>query len=95
MTNAPEFGDGAQLPRVYVNSAADQRGGRRTVGVGRLWVGGLMVAIVAAGLAVVGLILARGIADIPVLVKKDGQLVNAETWWYAAAAFEYSAVTFR
>jgi hypothetical protein len=61
--------------------------GRRTVEAGRLWVGGLMVAIVAAGVAVVGLIVARGIADVPVLVKKDGQLVNADTWWYAAAAF--------
>jgi hypothetical protein len=45
-----------------------------------------MAAVVAALLAVVGLILARGIADVPVLVQKDGQLVNAETWWYAAAA---------
>jgi Family of unknown function (DUF6069) len=87
VTNAPGFGDGRQLPRVYVNPAADQHGGRRTVEVGRLWVGGLMVAVVAAGLAVVGLILARGIADVPVLAKKNGQLVNAETWWYAAAAF--------
>jgi Family of unknown function (DUF6069) len=79
--------DGPQLPRVYVNPAADQHGGRRTVEAGRLWVGGLMVAIVAAGVAVVGLILARGIANVPVLVKKDGQLLNAETSWYAAAAF--------
>ena len=86
MTNAREFGDGPQLRRVYVNPAADRQGGRRTVEVGRLWVGGLMVAIVAAGLAVVGLILTRAIANVPVLVKKDGQLVNAETWWYAAAA---------
>jgi len=72
---------------VYVNPAADRQGGRRTVEVGRLWVGGLMVAIVVAGVAVVGLMVARGIADVPVLVRKDGELVNAETWWYAAAAF--------
>jgi hypothetical protein len=87
VTYDPRFGNGPQPPRVYVDPAADRQGGRRTVQEGRLWVGGLMVAIVAAGLAVVGLILARGIADVPVLVEKDGQLVNAETWWYAAAAF--------
>ena len=86
MTNGPQFGDDPRLPRVYVNPAADRQGGRRTVEVGRLWVGGLMVAIVVAGVAVVGLMVARGIADVPVLVKKDRELVNAETWWYAAAA---------
>jgi hypothetical protein len=88
VTNPPQYGEGPQIPRVYVNPAAgQQQGRRRRVDEGRLWVGGLMVAIVAAGLAIVGLLLARGIADVPVLVKKDGQLVNAETWWYAAAAF--------
>jgi len=87
VTNGPQFGDDPRLPRVYVNPAADRQGGRRTVEVGRLWVGGLMVAIVVAGVAVVGLMVARGIADVPVLVRKDGELVNAETWWYAAAAF--------
>jgi hypothetical protein len=81
--NGPEFDDG---PRVYVNPAADQEWAPR-VATGRLWMGGVMVAVVAAGVAVVGLLVARGIGNVPVLVERDGQLVNAETWWYAAAAF--------
>ena len=46
-----------------------------------------MAGVVAAGVAVVGLLIARGILDVDVLVQKDGQLVNANTWWYAGAAF--------
>ena len=92
MTNAPDFGDGSQVPRVYVNRGADQQGRRRAVDAGRLWTGGVMAAVVAAGVAVVGLLIARGIADVPVLVQKDGQLVNAETWWYAVAAFAGAVV---
>ena len=46
-----------------------------------------MAGVVAAGVAVVGLLIARGILDIAVLVQKNGKLVNANTWWYAAAAF--------
>jgi hypothetical protein len=52
-----------------------------------LWTGGLVAGVVAAGVAVVGLLIVRGIFDLRVLVKSDGQLVNANTWWYAAAAF--------
>ncbi len=55
--------------------------------VGRLWTGGLLAGVVAAGVAVVGLLVARGILDIPVLVDRDGVLVDASTWWYASAAF--------
>jgi hypothetical protein len=87
VTYAPDYGDGRPPPRMYVNPGAGQPGGRRTVEAGRLWVGGLMAAIVAAGVAVVGLLVARGIGNVAVLVEKDGRLVNAETWWYAAAAF--------
>ena len=43
--------------------------------------------VAAAGIAVVGLLVLRGILDIPVLVRKDGKLVNANTWWYALGAF--------
>jgi hypothetical protein len=82
----PDFGDRTDAPRMYVNDPGDQRGGRRRVDEGRLWTGGIMAAVVAAGVAFVGLLIARGIADVPVLVEKDGQLVNADTWWYAAAA---------
>ena len=88
MTNPPQYGEGPQVPPGSTSTRRQtSKDGARRVDEGRLWVGGLMVAIVAAGLAIVGLLLARGIADVPVLVKKDGQLVNAETWWYAAAAF--------
>jgi hypothetical protein len=60
---------------------------RRIIDPGRLWTGGLMAGVVAAGVAIVGLLIARGIFDVRVLVQEDGQLVNANTWWYAAAAF--------
>jgi hypothetical protein len=59
----------------------------RVIDTGRLWMGGLLAGVVAAGVAVVGLLIARGILDIAVLVQKDGKLVNANTWWYAGAAF--------
>ena len=61
-------------------------GNRRVVDAGRLWVGGIMAGVVGAGIAVVGLLIARGIADIPVLVEQKGKLVSASMWWYAAAA---------
>ena len=61
---------------------------RRIIDGGRLWAGGLLAGVVAAaGIAVVGLLVLRGILDIPVLVRKDGKLVNANTWWYALGAF--------
>jgi hypothetical protein len=60
---------------------------RRIIDAGRLWSGGVMAALVAAGVAIVGLLIARGLFDIPVLVGRNGKLINADTWWYAAAAF--------
>jgi hypothetical protein len=66
---------------------AEGSDGRRIVDARRLWIGGLTAGVVAAGVAVVGLLIARGILDVEVLVQKDGQLVNANTWWYAGAAF--------
>jgi hypothetical protein len=60
---------------------------RRIIDAGRLWTGGLMAGVVAAGVAIVGLLIARGIFDVRVLAQEDGRLVNANTWWYAAAAF--------
>lgn len=60
---------------------------KRAVDGGRLWVGGAMAGVVGAGVAVVGLLIARGIFDIPVLVQREGELVNASTWWYASTAF--------
>jgi Family of unknown function (DUF6069) len=60
---------------------------RRIVDVSRLWTGGPLAGVVAAGVAVVGLLVVRGILDIPVLIERDGALVDASTWYYAAAAF--------
>jgi hypothetical protein len=60
-------------------------GDRRIIDAGRLWAGGLMAGVVAAGVAVVGLLIARGILDVDVLVRQNGKLVNANTWWYAGA----------
>jgi tetrahydromethanopterin S-methyltransferase subunit C len=60
---------------------------RRVVDTSRLWTGGLLAGVVAAGVAIVGLLVVRGIMDIPVLVERDGKLADASTWWYAAAAF--------
>jgi hypothetical protein len=64
-----------------------ENGTRRVVDAGRLWSGGLLAGVVAAGIAVVGLLIVRGILDIPVLVSRNGNLVEASTWWYAGAAF--------
>ena len=62
---------------------------RRIVDSGRLWAGGVMAAVVAAGVAIVGVLIARGVLDIPVLVERGGKLVDASMWWYAVAAFVY------
>jgi hypothetical protein len=44
-------------------------------------------ALVSAGVAVVGLLIARGVFDTPVLIRdSNGALVNANTWRYALAA---------
>jgi Family of unknown function (DUF6069) len=65
---------------------------RLGVDAGRLWVGGVMAGVVGAGIGVVGFLIARGILDIPVLVEREGKLVNANVWWYAAAAFAAALV---
>jgi hypothetical protein len=66
----------------------DARPGRRgAIDARRLWVGGVMSGLVAAGVALVGLMAARGLLDIQVLVRQDGALVNANSWWYASVAF--------
>ena len=59
---------------------------RRVIDAKRLWIGGIMAGVVGAGIAVVGLLIARGIFDIPVLVEQEGKLVNPSTWWYAGVA---------
>jgi hypothetical protein len=60
---------------------------RRIIDAGRLWSGGVLAGVVAAGVAVVGLLIARGVLDIPVLIERKGHLVNASMVWYAVVAF--------
>lgn len=54
------------------------------VNAGRLWAGGAAAAVVAALIAVAGIVIARGIFDIPVLAPQgDGVWGGASTLWYA------------
>jgi hypothetical protein len=53
----------------------------------RLWSGGVATAVVAALLAVVGILLSRGVLDVPVLSPKgEGVWGNANTVTYALVA---------
>jgi hypothetical protein len=63
-------------------SARDGRdaGERSPVNANRLWTGGVATAVVAALVAVVGVLIARGLFDVPVLAPtEDGVLGNANT----------------
>jgi Family of unknown function (DUF6069) len=60
----------------------DDGSGPRTLQVdaGRLWTGGLATALVAALVALVGVLIARGLFDVPVLAPTDkGALGDAST----------------
>ena len=66
---------------------------RPGVDAGRLWAGGLATAIVAALIAVLGILVARGIFDVPVLApKQSGSWGNANTFTYAVVAFGAAVV---
>lgn len=55
------------------------------VKAGRVWGGGLATALVAAGVALVGLLVIRGVLDIPVLTPSDGDpLFNEAAGWLPA-----------
>ncbi|RSM90659.1 hypothetical protein DMH04_04135 [Kibdelosporangium aridum] len=57
---------------------------RPGVNAARLWASGLATAVVAALLAIVGIMIARGIVDVPVLAPKgEGVWGNANTFTYA------------
>jgi hypothetical protein len=59
-----------------------------SVDAGRMWIGGLMAGLVAAGVGIVGLLIARGIFHVRVFAKSpSGELVNASSLWYALLAF--------
>jgi hypothetical protein len=52
----------------------------RTVDAGRLWTGGLATALVAALVALVGVLICRGLLDVPVLAPtEEGTLGDATT----------------
>jgi hypothetical protein len=69
---------------MYNSPAVPQR---PVVNSGRLWSGGLATALVAALIAVVGILLTRGLFDVPILAPKgDGVWGGANTFWYAAGA---------
>jgi hypothetical protein len=60
---------------------------RPVVNTGRLWAGGLATALVAALIAVVGILLTRGLFDVPILAPKgNGVWGGANTFWYAVGA---------
>ena len=60
---------------------------RPTVDAAKLWTGGAATALVAALITVVGILLARGLLDVPVLAPKGkGVWGDASTGWYAFGA---------
>ncbi|GAA1911763.1 hypothetical protein GCM10009837_40420 [Streptomyces durmitorensis] len=71
-------------PSEYGNQAPPSRS---RVDAGRLWIGGLVTALVAALTAVVGLLLVRGILGIPVFAPEgDGAMGDASTGLLAGGA---------
>jgi hypothetical protein len=57
------------------------------VNAGRLWAGGVAAALVAALVAVVGILLCRGVFDVPILAPKgEGAWGDADTPRYALGA---------
>ena len=65
-------------PYVEGGNGTGQR--RQPLAAGRLWAGGLATALVAALIVVVGVLIARGLFDVPVLAPdRDAALGNANT----------------
>lgn len=63
------------------------RSGPPAVDAGRLWAGGAATAVIAALIAVVGIVLVRGVFGIPILAPEgEGTWGDASTGWYSAAA---------
>ena len=58
------------------------------VNAGRLWAGGVAGAVVAAGIGIVGLFIARGLFDVPVyLPQHDHTVFNADAVWLGLTGF--------
>ena len=54
---------------------------------GKLWRGAIATALVAIGVAVVGMLIIRGLLDIKIVRRTDGgDFVQATTGWYVGAA---------
>lgn len=61
--------------------------GNRPVNTRKLWAGGAMVAVVAALVAIVGILIARGLVGVAILAPKgDGVWGNANTATYAVVS---------
>jgi hypothetical protein len=59
-------------------------GGANAIAAGRLWAGGAATAVVAALIAVVGILLARGVFDVPILAPEgEGTWGDVDTLRYA------------
>jgi len=57
------------------------------VDAGQLWAGGAATAVVAALIAIVGILICRWLFNIPILApQRAGAWGNASTGWYAVAA---------
>jgi hypothetical protein len=74
-------------PDAYRSEPEPITAGRPTVKARTLWSGGAATALVAALIAVVGVVVARGLFHIPVLAPKGkGAFGDASTWQLALAA---------
>lgn len=63
------------------------RTGPPRVDARRLWAGGVATAVIGALIAVVGIVLVRGVFDIPILAPEgEGTWGDASTGWYAFGA---------
>jgi Family of unknown function (DUF6069) len=66
---------------------------RPAIDAGKLWAGGLATALVAALIAAGGILIARGVFDVPILAPKGaGVWGDASTGWYALGAAMLSLV---
>ncbi|SEE86822.1 DUF6069 family protein [Jiangella alba] len=70
-----------------MTSDPTSRSGPPVVDAGRLWAGGVATAVIGALIAVVGIVLIRGVFDIPILAPEgEGTWGDASTGWYAGGA---------
>ena len=79
--------------RRYPAATEPQDEGRPSVDAGRLWAGGFGTAVVAALVALVGILLVRGVLGIHILSPSDaGAYGDATTTTYAFGAFAIAIV---